>query len=75
MYRIGIKMDNTENKMDREAITKNNFPKLTQSLVPLLVNLAELLLSPIAPVSVEPVKAYTYNNTPIKAMAVNSQRN
>ena len=75
MYKIGIKMDSTENKIDREAMTKNNLPKLTQSLVPLLVDLAELLLSPIASVSVEPVKAYTYSNTPINAIAVNNQRN
>ena len=75
MYKIGMNMDNTENSMDREAITKNNFPKLTQSLVPLLVDLAELLLSPTASASVEPVKAYTYSNTPINAIAVNNQRN
>ena len=29
--------------MDREAITKNSLPKLTQSLAPVLVDLAELL--------------------------------
>ena len=68
-------MDNTENSIDREAMTKNNLPKLTQSLVPLLVDLAELLLSPIASVSVEPVNAYTYSNTPINAITVNNQRN
>ena len=56
-------------------MTKNNLPKLTQSLAPVLVDLAELLLSPTTSVAAEPVKAYTYNNTPIKAMAVNTQRN
>ena len=61
--------------MDREAITKNSLPKLTQSLAPVLVDLAELLLSPTTSVAAEPVKAYAYNNTPIKAMAVNNQRN
>ena len=74
MYRIGIKIDSTENNIDREAITKNNLPKLTQSLAPVLVDLAELLLSPTTSVAAEPVKAYTYNNTPINAMAVNTQR-
>ena len=43
--------------MDREAITKNSLPKLDQSFVPVLVDVAELLLSPILVVSASPVKA------------------
>ena len=39
MYKIGIKIDNTENKIDREAMTKNSFVKLTQSFMPVFVPL------------------------------------
>ena len=37
MYKIGIKIDNTENKIDREAMTKNSFVKLNQSFIPVFV--------------------------------------
>ena len=57
IYRIGIKIDSTENRIDREAMTKNSLPKLAQSFVPVLVDVAELLLSPVLVESASPVKA------------------
>ena len=76
MYKIGIKIDNTENKIEREAITKNNLQKLTQSFIPVFVPLVCLSHSQASLTSIVfPVKAYRYSNTPIKAMAVNTQRN
>ena len=50
-------MDNTENNIDLEAITKNNLPKLTQSFVPILADLAWLSLSLVLAIPVLPVKA------------------
>ena len=52
MYKIGIKIDNTENKIDREAMTKNSFVKLTQSFMPVFVPLIWLSHSRVSSASV-----------------------
>ena len=59
IYKIGIKIDKTENRIDREAMTKKSLPKLTQSFVPALVALVGLLLSPAFGVLVTPVNEYS----------------
>ena len=57
IYKIGIKIDNTENRIDLEAMTKNNFPKLTQSLVPIATDLEWLSQSLALVTSALSVKA------------------
>ena len=67
IYKIGIKIANTEKSIDREAITKNNLPKLTQSFVPVLRTLARLSRLPISAESAISVSSVSASPSPIKA--------
>ena len=67
IYKIGIKIANTEKSIDREAITKNNLPKLTQSFVPVLRILARLSRLPVSAESAISVSSVSASPSPIKA--------